>query len=364
MRRTLALLLVVLLAALAGCSSGSPDVPRENATAPATATATPTGVPMVTPRPVEPSDSDFDGDGLSNERERTLGTYPRGSDTDADGFHDATEVRLGTEPTDADTDGDGLADVDEVQQHGTDPTDADTDGDGLDDGLELDPPAALSAADPLHKDVFVEIDAMTGTTVSRGAFETVVDRYASAPVGNPDGERGIRVHLRYDDTVPATETLYWCGTDGEANDFCEYERRYADYARAGHHYVLVARYAKTDGTYVNGMAEVGRFAIVGNTGVSAGMRGSLFMHEFGHSVGLVPDERYGGSISGLDTDAVPLAEYPSVMNYNSPDDYYRYSTGGNGPRDNDDWATIARTVQYSVSTAAVDGDAPSDKRVL
>lgn len=33
-----------------------------------------------------------DGDGLTNQRERTLGTSPLKSDTDGDGYNDKTEV--------------------------------------------------------------------------------------------------------------------------------------------------------------------------------------------------------------------------------------------------------------------------------
>jgi len=137
---------------------------------------------------------DSDGDGLTDDQERTLGTDPNLRDTDGDGvsdydevnvFHtnptvfdapaeiptvpttpvtgqpvaptpaapavkvappkdsdgdgltDAQELQLGTDPNKKDTDGDGLSDYDEVTKYRTDPLKADTDGDGYADGVEV-----------------------------------------------------------------------------------------------------------------------------------------------------------------------------------------------------------------------------------
>lgn len=60
---------------------------------------------------------DKDGDGLSNCRERLLGTSAVLADTDDDGLDDATEVEDGCDPNDADSDHDGVED-------GEDPTPA------------------------------------------------------------------------------------------------------------------------------------------------------------------------------------------------------------------------------------------------
>ena len=43
-------------------------------------------------------DFDIDGDGLSNEDELTLGTFPYKADSDADGIDDLTERQAGTDP--------------------------------------------------------------------------------------------------------------------------------------------------------------------------------------------------------------------------------------------------------------------------
>jgi uncharacterized repeat protein (TIGR01451 family) len=106
----------------------------------------------------EPSvcEEDSDGDGLSDEYERTVSmTDPNDPDTDDDGLSDGTEV-LGenpTDPLDPDTDDDGLCDgplaTDECEPgedrnaNGardpgeTDPNDADTDDGGVGDGVEV-----------------------------------------------------------------------------------------------------------------------------------------------------------------------------------------------------------------------------------
>jgi hypothetical protein len=82
--------------------------------------------------------TDSDGDGLSNARERQLGTNPSNPDTDGDGLTDGQEANVyGTNPKQADTDGDGLKDGAEVTRYDTNPKKADTDGDGIKDGAEV-----------------------------------------------------------------------------------------------------------------------------------------------------------------------------------------------------------------------------------
>ncbi|HET9912536.1 MAG TPA: hypothetical protein VFQ13_11640 [Anaerolineales bacterium] len=82
--------------------------------------------------------SDSDSDGLTNDRETTLGTDPLKPDTDGDKLLDGDEVDTRqTDPLKADTDGDSLQDGDEIQIHQTDPRNPDTDGDGRADGLEI-----------------------------------------------------------------------------------------------------------------------------------------------------------------------------------------------------------------------------------
>lgn len=81
---------------------------------------------------------DTDGDGLTDTKEKSLGTDPNNADTDNDGLTDGEEVNeYDTDPLVADTDEDGLSDGDEVNSYNTDPNAEDSDGDGLLDGEEV-----------------------------------------------------------------------------------------------------------------------------------------------------------------------------------------------------------------------------------
>ena len=131
------------------------------------------------PRP----DLDSDGDGLSDAREKALGTDPLLPDSDSDGISDPDELNgtsnswkgCATDPRVDDTDGDGLGDGKEsrgvrmrvrvVTRSGThhlglvrtNPCRADSDGDGLDDGREVHGSKARHTSEtfksnPLRKD--------------------------------------------------------------------------------------------------------------------------------------------------------------------------------------------------------------------
>ncbi|WP_455392711.1 transglutaminase domain-containing protein [[Eubacterium] cellulosolvens] len=114
--------------------------------------------------PLDPSDDkttgDFDGDGLTDTQEVSLGTNvtnwdsdgdklsdglevnkfhtdPLNKDTDNDNITDGQEVLIGSDPTKADTDEDYLNDWEEVNKYNTDPTKRDTDEDLLSDWEEV-----------------------------------------------------------------------------------------------------------------------------------------------------------------------------------------------------------------------------------
>ena len=90
------------------------------------------------PAAVEASESDSDGDRLTDAREAELGTDPSQIDSDGDSLADGDEVDVyGTDPLQPDTDNDGLADADELQAYNSNPFLADTDGDGSPDAEEV-----------------------------------------------------------------------------------------------------------------------------------------------------------------------------------------------------------------------------------
>jgi hypothetical protein len=104
----------------------------------------------------------------------------------------------------ADPDGDGLSDEEEAQL-GTDPSDPDSDDDALLDGWEVRGVNGINlaamGASPLHKDVFVEMDFMVRASATNGlgpnaAVLSMIEAvFAAAPVANPDGRTGIKIHL-------------------------------------------------------------------------------------------------------------------------------------------------------------------------
>lgn len=92
--------------------------------------------------PTTNTTTDTDGDGLTDNQERTTyKTDPQSTDTDADGVNDKAEITNGTDPlvpeADSDVDADGLVYSDEIK-YGTDAHKPDSDGDGYADGTEVD----------------------------------------------------------------------------------------------------------------------------------------------------------------------------------------------------------------------------------
>ena len=100
------------------------------------------------------SNPDTDGDGVSDNQEKTDGTNPLNADTDGDGVTDGTEKVDGTDATefcssdlssitlsfsqdflDGDCDGDGLSNGDEIGLDAKNPMDSNTNG--IDDYLEF-----------------------------------------------------------------------------------------------------------------------------------------------------------------------------------------------------------------------------------
>ena len=96
------------------------------------------------PQPLDPGNSDTDGDGLSDgyedENKNCMAdgteTLPFVADTDSDGIDDGIEANTpGLNPLKLDSDGDGIPDGVEYDSC-LDPTSIDTDGDGIEDGIE------------------------------------------------------------------------------------------------------------------------------------------------------------------------------------------------------------------------------------
>ncbi|HEY0584486.1 MAG TPA: hypothetical protein VGE94_20050, partial [Chloroflexota bacterium] len=227
-----------------------------------------------------------------------------------------------------DSDGDGLCD--NWEQYGID-----WDRDGVAD-LELydvNKDGTLQAserADPRHKDVFVEVDWMQDRQPDANALADVVAAFAAAPVSNPDGSSGIRLHILLDEqATPFNDQFAFppCTSPepGASPDFETVKRasfgtateranpkvaQLLNARRLAFHYTLwISRQLGKDLT--SGCAErpgndfivsLGGWPGAGNRDQQAG----TFMHELGHNLGL----QHGG---GDSTNCKP--NYISIMNY-------------------------------------------------
>lgn len=295
----------------------------------------------------DPNDADTDDDGLDDGDEISEGADPRDTDTDDDGLQDGEEIREGTDPTRADSDNDGLSDgeelefgsdptiidtdndgLDDAEEHelGTDPTNEDTDGDGLSDGDEV-KVNALGDAEPLQKDVFIELDWMRGEKPSRDTIQDVVDVFDDAPVKNPDGTTGINLHVEYSEEVEYKQ-------EATPGTVFEILRKNMEYEHCGYYYALAIDRTDRDDTIAYTLSNHKNKPIAFKTDAKSGYYyrdGAIrnaFMHEIGHVLGISNDDYHGVDSRTVDYDA-----YPSVMNYNSPAASLEFNTG----KPFDDW---------------------------
>lgn len=228
-----------------------------------------------------------------------------------------------------DNDGDGLCDNWE-----TDGIDFDLDGkvdfviadvnkDGVVDASEH--------ADPNHKDVYVEVDWMALHQPLTAAFDMVVQAFANAPVTNPDGKTGVRLHILADEQAIAHYDLLPFRSRATEPNF--YSVKNASFGtaseRASMNHVallsakhLVFHYAlfthKEEAVGNTGIGEIGgtNFEIAlghpkmrlinGHPRGDASQQAATFMHELGHNLGL----HHGGSD---DENCKP--NYLSIMSY-------------------------------------------------
>lgn len=232
-----------------------------------------------------------------------------------------------------DTDGDGLLDCWETEGidfNGDGTVDLqlyDVNGDGTIQSSEH--------ADPNHKDIYLEIDWMEFHQPKPQAVKDVIDAFANAPVANPDGTTGVRLHIQVNEmavahnnhlafepcTGPASGTTPDFDTVKNSMFGTKAERADANAInilnakRFISHYVLFAHdLLGIDGT--SGCAELpgndfvvslGGWTHVKGHGVgSVSEQEATLMHELGHNLRL----RHGG---GQNANCKP--NYLSVMSY-------------------------------------------------
>lgn len=217
-----------------------------------------------------------------------------------------------------DADGDALPDVWEMNG-------VDINGDGT---IDLDLPAL--GASPVHKDIFVEVDAMVAVVPAQGPFDDVIASFAAVPndlLQNPDGNPGINLHVERDEMTLPDAT--WTAATGawppefhplKSARFGTAAQRSAPNAAN----ILLAKaqvyryciFAKNyDSTKSSGLAELrgndfmvtlGGWTFDARLGGSRPVESGTFMHELGHTLGL----GHGG-LDGINY----KPNYYSVMSY-------------------------------------------------
>ena len=227
-----------------------------------------------------------------------------GTRSDRPGYHSGFMIVL----PEYDQDGDGLADCWEING-------IDIDADGV---IDLDLPAM--GADPMRKDLFIEIDAMVGRAPGANVIQRVITAFANAPVTNLDGSTSITLHPIVDETNLPLRDYPNRFTDfnaDKADRFGTFLERLSDNSES----ILASkrlafRYCIFGNTYgggtSSGLAETGgndMMVTLGGWSTPGGtpdQQAGTFMHEFGHTIGL----RHGG---GDGVNYKP--NYYSIMNY-------------------------------------------------
>ncbi len=222
--------------------------------------------------------------------------------------------------TSLDRDGDGL--LDDWETEGIDINEDGT--------IDLDLPAL--GADPNHKDLFVEVDAMVGRAPLQATLDRVVDAFSVVPntlVNNPDGQNGITLHIQLDETdIPLSP---WPNAFGDFNVIkavrfgTPTQRASVNWENIKSAKAMAYRYcifADThSGTTSSGLAELpGNDFIItlggwNTLGGTSDQQAATFMHELGHTLNL----RHGGDqydpAPGMDYRYNFKPNYHSIMNY-------------------------------------------------
>lgn len=224
----------------------------------------------------------------------------------------------------------------------------DSDGDGIPDEWELhgytynrhfvDLPAMGAKAN--HKDIFVQVDYMTGHRPDQaGVIDVIRNSFARVPnsmfaIPNPDGLDGITLHVNVVHELPHVDQLGSNnGNSYNWSDFDAIKRMNFDEAVSlSFHYCIFAHNGpKIDGKLSSGIARdipASDFLVtlghwprsqllqvgIGEGGTDSEQAGT-FMHELGHNLGLCHGGPKNLALQDGQCDINNKPNYLSVMNY-------------------------------------------------
>jgi uncharacterized delta-60 repeat protein len=194
-------------------------------------------------------------------------------------------------------------------------------------------------ANPMHKDIFIHADWMTGIKPNARTIKVVTDAFRDAPVTNPDGKKGINLHIDLgSDSVmdpvsgrtwgaklsrsgpessqttigvdspnanpPPANVYNWGAVDTLKDDYFNAAKR-----KSVFHYLLFCnKYATRDSSGISRGIPAGDFLVALGQVPGATLRqiAGTLMHELGHNLGLL----HGGN-----EDVNMKPNYLSIMSY-------------------------------------------------
>ena len=197
--------------------------------------------------------------------------------------------------------------------------------DGIDSNSDGTIDLILVGANPLHKDLYVEIDFMQQHKPNPLAITDVVNSFANAPLTNPNGINGITLHVDVDEEIPHQDDISNAGlvtlrnsnqgtpgerTDANSVNILAAKRTAYHYAIFGHKLSPFSASGSSNGipameflvTLGDGWTQDSSGHSVGSQDEQAG----TFMHELGHNLNL----QHGGD-DGINC----KPNYLSVMSY-------------------------------------------------
>jgi hypothetical protein len=207
--------------------------------------------------------------------------------------------------------------------------------DGNSDGIV---DLVLPESNPLHRDLYLEIDYMPPHVPEQQAITNLINTFASAPVSNPDGSVGINLHLLLDDNdIPHQDAINLDQYTAIKNNYFGTDNDRADpngnsiiaAKQLVYYYGLLAHRQQDkiqNGQLVPNTSSGNAYSIpnmyfvvtLGSNGFATspadpthpvGSRDdkeAVILHEFGHNLGL----RHGGDVA---TNCKP--NYMSVLSY-------------------------------------------------
>jgi len=248
-----------------------------------------------------------------------------------------------------DTDGDGL--LDSWEQKGYD-----HDGDGV---VDVDLPAL--GANYKHKDLFIAYAYMAqgGTDTanhkpSAAVLASVTDAFKNAPVSNPDGKTGIKVHWKNLGQVPFTQNLNITSSNWAEFDAIM-DPLVSEAERVIYHRLLLGE--QYDGGNSSGISRgipASDFLVTLPPNFSAhGISGTI-MHELGHNLGL-----HHGNVDDINykPNHLSIMSYSNqfnwlIMNGNPKLDYERFSLQDLDENNLNEAAGLSRTAGADTPLAA------------